>query len=359
MHPVERFLAELARDRAAGTEPGGPAPLRDLLDAAGARLTPRVRCIVHPRTRDGSLPTAGLFAADQLPRGEDEPLLLGVPPERGAVEARPPSHDARRTATSEPVARLLGRYGQVLVTSLREWIVVEHGENGKVRVVESFALARTEAGFWRAAADPDAVAALGDPLLEFLQRAMLRPAPLADPADVARVLAAYARDARGRVERAELPALEEVRASLEEALGSPFLGERIFRSFLVQMLFSGLFSGWARWARQGGAGRFDWRTAAWYLRVPVMTALFQQVAAPDRLGPLGVAEMLDRAAEALNRVEREAFFARLDAERAVRHFHEPFLEAFDPELRHDGAAGAHRLATLLPEPERTRQIVTP
>jgi predicted helicase len=43
--------------------------------------------------------------------------------------------------------------------------------------------------------------------------------------------------------------------------------------------------------------------------------------------------VLDWSADALNRVDREAFFQRFEAEDSVQYFYEPFLEAFDPELR--------------------------
>ena len=44
-------------------------------------------------------------------------------------------------------------------------------------------------------------------------------------------------------------------------------------------------------------------------------------------------EVLDWTSSALDRVDREAFFARFNEGEAVPYFYEPFLEAFDPELR--------------------------
>ena len=44
-------------------------------------------------------------------------------------------------------------------------------------------------------------------------------------------------------------------------------------------------------------------------------------------------EVLDWTAAALERVDRAAFFSRFDEGAAVPYFYEPFLEAFDPELR--------------------------
>ena len=65
----------------------------------------------------------------------------------------------------------------------------------------------------------------------------------------------------------------------------------------------------------------------------MIKALFEQVATPTKLGPLGLVEVLDWTAAALNRVDRPAFFERFLETHAVQYFYEPFLEAFDPELR--------------------------
>ena len=137
-------------------------------------------------------------------------------------------------------------------------------------------------------------------------------------------------------------------AALEEALGITFQGakgDHFFRSTLVQTLFYGVFSAWVLWSKQLPAGdvtsKFDWRIAAWSLRVPMIRALFEQIVMPSRLSPLGLVEVLDWTAAALNRVERGTFFARFEEDHAVQYFYEPFLEAFDPELRQD----SWRLAT--------------
>jgi hypothetical protein len=65
----------------------------------------------------------------------------------------------------------------------------------------------------------------------------------------------------------------------------------------------------------------------------MIKALVEQVATPTKLGPLGLVEVLDWTAAALNRVDRPAFFEKFLETHAVQYFYEPFLEAFDPELR--------------------------
>ena len=152
-------------------------------------------------------------------------------------------------------------------------------------------------------------------------------------------MASYARDGLARVEAAvDAASLNAVRSALEEALGVRFEGERgaaFFRSTLVQTLFYGVFSAWVLWARQTPTptGGFNWHEAVWHLRAPVLRALFQQVSEPGRLQTLGLVEVLDWTGAALDRVDRDAFFARFNEGEAVPYFYEPFLEAFDPALR--------------------------
>ena len=103
----------------------------------------------------------------------------------------------------------------------------------------------------------------------------------------------------------------------------------------MQTLFYGVFSAWVLWSRQTPppTGAFNWHEAVWHLRAPVLRALFQQLSDPGRLQPLGLVEVLDWTAAALDRVDRAAFFARFNEGEAVPYFYEPFLEAFDPALR--------------------------
>ena len=198
--------------------------------------------------------------------------------------------------------------------------------------------ARTTSGAsWRSPAPSPTEAGAG--LGEYLARALSHRAALAEPKDLAWLFASYARDGLARVEAAgDAPALATVRAALEEALGVRFEGERgtrFFHSTLVQTLFYGVFAAWVLWARQRPppTGRFDWRTAVWHLRAPVLAALFQQLSQPGRLQPLGLVEVLDWTAAALDRVHRDTFFSRFNEGEAVPYFYEPFLESFDPALR--------------------------
>ncbi len=207
-------------------------------------------------------------------------------------------------------------------------------------VLETLRLAESAEAFWSQLQQPRAFAQThGERLIEYLQRVLLCAAPLNNPRDVAWFLASYARDARSRLaDKPDLPALLALRAALENALGIHFDaadGEHFFRSTLIQTLFYGVFSAWVLWRQEQPErqDRFDWRLASWTLRVPMIRALFEQLSQPSKLLPLGLTEVLDWVNGVLNRVERTAFFSQFATSNAVQYFYEPFLQAFDPELR--------------------------
>ncbi|MCX6907465.1 MAG: N-6 DNA methylase, partial [Verrucomicrobia bacterium] len=341
MNPLETYLRELSEARGPGVpETSFYPPLRNLLNAIGDTLKPKVRCIVHLKDKGAGIPDGGLFSADSLKKNSDAEPLVGLPPDRGAIEVKPPSDDAWLVADSAQVSKYWDKYGNVLVTNCRDFVVVGRDAQGKPIKLETYRLADNEADFWSAAAQPHKTAGLhGERFAEYLKRVMLHAAPIAAPETVAWFLASYARDARIRIEQQTgLPALAALRGALEEALGLKFegaKGEHFFRSTLVQTLFYGVFSAWVLWHRENPArrDRFDWKTAAYYLRVPVIQALFEQVSAPTKLKPLGLMEALDWAVTVLSRVDREAFFKKFTTGHEIQYFYEPFLEAFDPALR--------------------------
>src|SRR5579859_177932 len=264
------------------------------------------------------LPDGGLFTPDQLKNTDEEAPLLGIPlPSRGVIEVKAADAEVDDVAGDKQVRGYVKHYGQALVTNYRSFLLLKRGENGDPVRLESFQLAPDEKAFWQLAAQPRKAAhELGERFSEYLKRVMLAAAPLNNPKDVAFFLASYARDARARVKGAgDLPALAAVRTALEEALGMKFeadKGEHFFRSTLVQTLFYGVFSAWVLWHKEKPQGKndFDWKSAAWTLHVPVISALFHQVADPQKLRPLGLDEVLDWTAAALNRVARAEFFAR-------------------------------------------------
>ena len=337
---VEAYFAELRRMRATGGGTGErstyPA-LSNLLNAVGDTLRPKVFCVVEMANQGAGQPDIGLFTAAQRQRGRPRE---GQIPERGVVEVKAADDDAWLTAAGAQVTRYWNRYRLVLVTNTRDFVLVGQDAAGNAVKLETFRLTQTAEEFARRLEAPRQFARqVGAGLGEYLCRALSLSAAIADPKDLAWLLASYARDALARVEAAgDAPSLTTLRGALEEGLGVRFEDERgtaFFRSTLVQTLFYGIFSAWVLWARQTPRPTtpFDWHTAVWHLRAPVLRALFQQISDPGRLRPLGLVEVLDWTAAALNRVDTDAFFDRFNEGEAVPYFYEPFLEAFDPDLR--------------------------
>jgi hypothetical protein len=106
---------------------------------------------------------------------------------------------------------------------------------------------------------------------------------------------------------------------------------------LVQTLFYGVFSAWVLRRENAAPGQilgpFDWKSAAHSLNVPMIAALFGQLSQPAKLKALNLTEVLDWAADALNRVDQATFFKTFESSRSIQYFYEPFLAAFDPQLR--------------------------
>ena len=349
---VETYFGDLGRVRASGgatEERSSYGPLANLLNAVGVTLTPKVFCVGELADHGAGHPDFGLYGAPQVQKGRPRE---GQVPERGVVEVKAAGDDAWLTAAGDQVSRYWGRYRLVLVTNTRDFVLVGEDATGRPTKLETFRLAADEETFARQLGKPRAFARdVGAGLGEYLSRAMSHRAALTEPKDLAWLLASYARDGLARVEAAgDAPSLTRVRSALEEALGVHFEGEkgaRFFHSTLVQTLFYGIFSAWVLWARTDAvtpepgrlftgtpdATRFDWRVAVWHLRAPVLRALFQQLSDPGRLQPLGLVEVLDWTAAALDRVARPAFFTRFREGEAVPYFYEPFLESFDPALR--------------------------
>ncbi len=341
-NPLETYLAELRDIHSTGAavaETSYYPVLSNLLNEIGKSLKPKVRCVVNPANRGAGLPDVGLFTANQIKKNDPNPMK-GQPPERGVLEVKGPADEVKKIARSEQVKRYSAKYGVVLVTNYRDFLLLGHDAQGNPLPMEAYTLAGDEAAFWQATAHPQKTAnEHGTRFCEYLARVMQSNAPLSAPEDLAWFLASYARDAKTRIEtHKDLPTLDAVRGALEEALGMKFTGdkgEHFFRSTLVQTIFYGVFSAWVLWHRERPerTDAFDWQKSAFSLRVPFIRALYEQVATASKLGDLGLMEVLDWTTGALNRVDRAAFFQKFQNEHAVQYFYEPFLEAFDPELR--------------------------
>ena len=340
-----RDLQEIKATGAAVKETSYYGALEKLLNKLGQELKPKVRCVMQLKNIGGAgMPDGGLFTASQFQKKTVETPTNPTNPERGVIEIKGTSDDAWVVAETKQVSKYWDKYRQVLVTNYRDFVLIGEDENGLPATLETYRLAKDEKEFWQKVQEPKQFAQeQEEQFTEYLKRVMLQSASIATPKDLAWFLASYAKDAKARIEKTNLPALDTLRSALEEALGitfrgdkkDPKKGERFFKSTLVQTLFYGIFSAWVLWHKQKERGRFDWRVAGYYLHVPMIKALFEKVATPTHVRRLGLEEVLNWAGEALNRVDRSSFFSKFEEGEAVQYFYEPFLEAFDPELRKD------------------------
>lgn len=336
---VRKYLERMAEIRSTGgatKETSYYSALENLLNELGALLDPMVICNGQIKNQGAGHPDFGLYTKKQCTKGEPKPGQL---PERGVIEVKPLADNSWQTSQSTQATKYFNHYKLVLITNYREFRLIGEDDSGKPVERELYSLATDEPTFWSMAAHPaKAAKEKGAHFSEFLRRVMMTAAPLTRPEDIAWFLASYARDALATLEEHDASALAPLRAALETALGIKFEGEKgehFFRSTLIQTLFYGVFSAWVIWARTATTGKFDWKSAGFYLTVPMVQSLFEEIAKPTKLKPLGIMDLLDRTSEALNRVDRTAFFKTFDSGQAVQHFYEPFLEAFDPALRKD------------------------
>ena len=190
MAAVETYFGDLGRLRASGGATGERStypPLTALLNAVGAVLKPKVFCVSELADHGAGHPDLGLYAARQVQRGR---VREGQVPERGVIEVKSADDDAWLTADSDQVSRYWGRYRLVLVTNTRDFVLVGEDAEGLPAKLESFRLAGGAEEFDRLLQTPRAFARrVGAGLGEYLCRALSHRAALAEPKDLAWLLA--------------------------------------------------------------------------------------------------------------------------------------------------------------------------
>ena len=158
MNPLETYLAELRDIRSTGAavaETSFYTPLSNLLNEIGKTLKPKVRCVINIANRGAGLPDAGLFTADQIRKNDPNPMQ-GQIPARGVLEAKGLAEDVQKIAGSAQVKRYSARYGLVLVTNFRDFLLVGRDAQDNPLPMESYSLAPDESAFLRETVSLDA-----------------------------------------------------------------------------------------------------------------------------------------------------------------------------------------------------------
>ena len=138
---AEAYFADLRRVRASGGGTGErsyyPA-LANLLTAVGRGLKPKVFCVLEGADQGAGHPDFALYTASQVQKGRPRE---GQVPERGVVEVKGVVDDAWLTTKSNQVSRYWGRYRLVLVTNLRDFVLVGTDGTGSPAKLETLRLA--------------------------------------------------------------------------------------------------------------------------------------------------------------------------------------------------------------------------
>ena len=176
MDPLEDYAKEV-RDihlSHAGVDETSYYPaLNTLLSEVGSELRPKVKCIINLRNQGAGLPDGGFFTPDQL-RGVDPNNVFEQIPARGALEVKGPREDVEAVADSRQALDYVARYGLVLITNLRDFLLVQRGEGDRNIFLERYTIATSADEFWDQVRHPRAMAEKhGERLTQYLKRVML------------------------------------------------------------------------------------------------------------------------------------------------------------------------------------------
>src|SRR5258706_1239203 len=94
----------------------------------------------HP---DGGL----LVSPDQFQKTAPDQPILGQKPARGAIEAKATDNDAFVTAEGDQVTKYWHKYGQVLVTNYRDFVLLGRDLEGRPVKLGCYRLAVDEDSF--------------------------------------------------------------------------------------------------------------------------------------------------------------------------------------------------------------------
>ena len=157
MNPLVNYfrnLHEIHSSQAAVKETSYYGTLETLLNEIGKTLKPRVRCIINLRNQGAGLPDGGLFNVDQFPKNQELEPFTAIFPERGAIEIKGTKEDIKKIAASEQVQKYWQKYGQVLVSNYRDFLLIGRNSQGQPVELEAYSLAPSEAEFWLKTSNP-------------------------------------------------------------------------------------------------------------------------------------------------------------------------------------------------------------
>ena len=342
---VKEYFAQMARIRGTGggtEEESYYPPLKALMDDIGGGMPSPVMCVSQLRDQGADHPDFGLYAESQCGNEAPEPGH-GEPPKHGVIEAKGLGENLEGILDGVhggQIRKYVNGYGLAMATNYRQFRLYGRGNDGEPELLEELTISASADDFWEQAQKPQRAAREhGTHVLEFLRRSLNHTSIISSPEDVAWFLASYAREALANIETVNRSdpdnAFKSLRDTLKIGLDLPFDGKdgnHLFCSTMVQTLFYGLFSAWVR---DGKGGKFGHGSAKWDIPVPVIQSIFEQLTTISQMRHYSLERILDRTADMLNRIDRDAFLDAFQGEEAIQHFYELFLAEFDPETRKD------------------------
>ena len=344
VHETQRLLANEST-----TEQTFYTPLQQLISGflSAQELPFEVRINTSQQRRDGGTDLPDIAFYD----GEGTyPVVFG--------EVKLPEVEidniAYSTDQNDQIGRYLARTRVVLICNIRSFGLLavdpEFSEDGPVPPEKRQLLNVVE--FWPSLQSlkkgKRILDGVEDDFRDLLETAVTQFASIAEPFSLAKILARQARIARADLPKRFSEAIQPLLNDFAKALGLHIEGEEgeeFLRSSLIQTIFYSLFAGWTLWYFSDEDEEFRWQDLGNYLKIPFLAELFYELRHPARFKELGMAPHLNQATATLLRVDSERFFKYLSpdisyegfekypASTAIIYFYEPFLEAFDPDLR--------------------------
>ncbi|WP_156466004.1 MULTISPECIES: type ISP restriction/modification enzyme [unclassified Rathayibacter] len=316
---VNNYLASLRaiHSTGAGTAETSYYPaLHNLLSGLGAVGSRRWSSLPSPRGINGDFPDVALY--------DNRSNVLVLP-----IEVKGWDHSIEALAISPQAKRYAKSFGggRILVTNLVSFAVSELDvASDTLRLRDLITLT-------------DPISPLASPvdgavarLLGLLDASTTVRGSITRPRAVADLLAYHGRRMMKTVDAAgdSKELLSAIGASFRDGLGMD-LEAKILVPTTVQTVVYGLF---AAWLEDETPDDFDWLSAAYRLRLPVYADMIHTILTPRIVQKCNLPPILEDTARMLSWVDRDAFTKMFDGG-AIEYFYEPFLAAFDENLRRE------------------------
>jgi hypothetical protein len=322
---IATYLDEVSRLRRTGqavAETSYYPAVQQLLNDICAGLSPKRMAIPHPAlgAYGGGMPDNGVY--------EQATGVLVLP-----VEVKPAETDLTSIVARQQVVGYARSYGggRVLVTNLRHFAVAELDNLGRALQFIAQPVELVCHATDLSSVHPPALPGVEAALPELLVAGTATRGTLKDPEMLAVLLAFHAKAMLTQV--LQTPNHRQLLATVHRAFKDG-LGMELDTEFLVptvvQTLVYGAFASWLD--HDPAQGRYDWRRHTQGLRPLAAADLFHQILSPAFTQACPLDARLDSVARILDWVDQPLFSSQFD-QGAIEYFYEPFLAAFDPDLR--------------------------